>query len=119
MISSLRRLAGLTRRPRNRRSLQRSPMGTSVGALVSAIGSPTVKRSRGISTSLVDKPEDDGERDDEIPGDQHHREGQREGVDGALAALVALPEGLRGAPDAVPQVHAQQQQRDRVEGGDE
>src|SRR5919205_1037035 len=69
MTVSLRRLAGLTSRPRKRRSLQRSPIGTSVGALVSAIGSPTVKRSRGIRWSLVDEPEDDGERDDEVPGD--------------------------------------------------
>src|SRR3954468_15612913 len=120
MTVSLRRLAGLTRRPRKRRSLQRSPIGTSVGALVSAIGSPTVKSSRGMDgTSLVDEPEDDGERDDQVPGDQHDREHDREGVDRALAALVALAEGLRGAPDAVPQVHAEQDQRDRVEGGDE
>src|SRR5918998_2177396 len=63
MIVILRRLAGLTRRPRNRRVLQRSAMSTSAGALGSAIGSPVVKSSSGIAgSSLVDEPEEDGER---------------------------------------------------------
>src|SRR3712207_4146560 len=121
MTVIFRRLAGLTSRPRKRRSLHRSLIGTSVGALVSAMGSPTVKRSRGMEamTSLVDEPEDDGVGDDEVPGDQHHGEGEREGVDRPLAPLVALAEGLRGAPDPVPQVHPQQDQRDRVNRGDE
>src|SRR3954454_13111225 len=122
MIVILRRLAGLTRRPRNLRWLQRSPMGTSTGALVSAMGSPTVKSSRGMSgafLSLVHEPEDDGGRDDEIPGDEEGREDDREGVDRALTPAVALPQGLGGAPDPVPQVHAEQDERDDVDrGGD-
>src|ERR687890_1045060 len=62
MTVSLRRLAGLTRRARKRRVLQRSPMGTSVGAFVSAIGSPSVKRSRGMGLlSLVHEAEEDAE----------------------------------------------------------
>src|SRR4051794_10079769 len=120
MIVILRRLAGLTRRPRNLRWLQRSPMGTSMGALVSAMGSPTVKRSRGMSgafLSLVHEPEDDGGRGDEIPGDEEGREDDREGVDRALTPAVALPQGLGGAPDPVPQVHAEEDQRDHVDGG--
>src|SRR4051812_25406018 len=120
MIVILRRLAGLTRRPRNLRWLQRSPMGTSMGALVSAMGSPTVKSSRGMSgafLSLVHEPEDDGGRDDEIPGDEEGREDDREGVHRALTPAVALPQGLGGAPDPVPQVHAEEDQRDDVDGG--
>src|SRR5215210_1822783 len=111
MIVILRRLAGFTRRPRNRRSLQRSPIGTSVGALVSAIGSPTLKSSRGMSgafLSLVHEPEDDGGRDHEVPGDEQGREPDRERVDRALTSPVALAQGLRGAPDPVPQVHPEQ-----------
>src|SRR4051795_13526299 len=114
MIVILRRLAGLTRRPRKRRSLQRSPISTSVGALVSAMGSPTVKSSRGMRSaflSLVHEPEDDGRRHDEVPGDEEGGEDDREAVDRPLAAPVALPEGLGGAPDPVPQVHPQQDQR--------
>src|SRR5215218_3332885 len=109
MISILRRLAGLTRRPRNRRWLQRSPISTSAGALVSAIGSPTVKSSRGMRSaflSLVHEPEDDGGRDHEVTGDEEGREADREGVDRPLTPPVALPQGLGGAPDAVPQVQA-------------
>src|SRR3954452_9238918 len=97
MIVILRRLAGFTRRPRKRRSLQRSPMGTSVGALVSAMGSPTLKSSRGMSgafLSLVHEPEDDGCRDDEVPGDEKGREGDREGVGRPLPAPVAQPQRL-------------------------
>src|SRR5215212_2542477 len=100
MTVILRRLAGLTRRPRKRRSLQRSPIGTSAGALVSAMGSPTLKSSRGMSgafLSLVHEPEDDGGRHHEVPGDEQGREGDREGVDRALPPPVALPQGLRGA----------------------
>src|SRR5215217_4279945 len=73
MIVILRRLAGLTRRPRNRRWLQRSPISTSVGALVSAIGSPTVNSSSamcGAFLSLVHEPEDDGRRDHEVADDE-------------------------------------------------
>src|SRR5688500_4244964 len=99
MTVSLRRLAGLTRRARKRRVLQRSPMGTSMGAFVSAIGSPSVKSSRGMgrNLSLVHEAEHDGCRHDEVPGDEEHREGGRSGVHSALAALVALAEGLRRA----------------------
>src|SRR4051812_1728293 len=116
ITDSRRRLAGLTSRPRNLRSLQRSGSGTSSGALVSAIGSPRVNRSRGMemATSLVDEPEDDGERHDEVAGDQQHGEGDRGGVDGLLPPLVALPQGLRRAPDPVPQVEAEGDQRDHV-----
>src|SRR5215207_9881528 len=109
MIVILRRLAGLTRRPRNRRSLHRSPMGTSDGAFVSAMGSPTVNSSRGMGgafLSLVDEAEDDGGRHDEVPGDEEDGEGGGTRVDRALPASVALAEGLGRAPDAVPQVHA-------------
>src|SRR5688500_4331156 len=110
MTLILRRLAGLTRRPRNLRSFQRSPISTSRGALLSAIGSPTLNSWSdmcGAFLSLVHEPEDDGCRHDEVPGDEKGREGDREGVDGALAPAVALSEGLGGAPDAVAQVHAQ------------
>src|SRR5918998_4036278 len=72
MIVIFRRLAGLTRRPRKRRVLQRSPMGTSIGALVSAIGSPPVNSSSGMARdpcSLVHEAEDDRCRHDEVPGD--------------------------------------------------
>src|SRR5215218_7352652 len=122
MIVILRRLAGLTRRPRKRRVLQRSPIGTSMVALVSAIGSPTVNSSRGMRSaflSLVHEPEDDGRRHDEVSGDEEGGEGDRECVDRPLASPVALAEGLCGAPDAVAQVHAQQDERDDVDrGGD-
>src|SRR3954462_10128232 len=69
ITDSRRRLAGLTSLPRNLRSAHRSGRGTSRGALVSAIGSPTVNRSRGMegTASLVDEPEQHGERDDEVP----------------------------------------------------
>src|SRR4051794_12775841 len=100
MISIFRRLAGLTRRPRNLRSLHRSPISTSVGALVSAMGSPTLKRSRGMRSaflSLVHEPEDDGRRHDEISGGEEGGEHDREGVDRPLAPPVALAQGLGGA----------------------
>src|SRR3954469_14648329 len=119
MISILRRLAGFTRRPRNLRSLHRSPISTSVGALVSAMGSPTVKRSRGMRSaflSLVHEAEDDGRRHDEVPGDEEGGEDDGEAVDGPLAAPVALAQRLGGAPDPVPQVHAQEDQRHDVDG---
>src|SRR3954453_2847369 len=119
MIVILRRLAGFTRRPRKRRSLPRPPIGTSVGALVSAIGSPTLKSSRGMSgafLSLVHEPEDDGGRHHEVSGDEQDREDDREGVDRPLPAPVALAQGLGGAPDPVPQVHPEQDERDDVDG---
>src|SRR4051812_49058460 len=84
MISILRRFAGLTRRPRNLRSLHRSPISTSVGALVSAMGSPTLKRSRGMRMcvlSLVHEPEDDGGGNHQVSGDEKGRERRREEVD--------------------------------------
>src|SRR3954451_21780341 len=118
MIVILRRFAGLTSRPRKRRSLQPSPIRTSVGALVSAMGSPTLKRSRGMSgafLSLVHEPEDDGGRHPEVSGDEEGGEGDGERSDGALRSAVALPQGLHGAPDSVAQVHPQQDQRDHVD----
>src|SRR3954452_9265697 len=106
MIVIFRRLAGFTRRPRKRRSLHRSPIGTSVGALVSAMGSPTVKSSRGMRSaflSLVHEPEDDGRRHDEVPGDEEGGEDDREAVDRPLAGPVALAQRLGGGPGPLPQ----------------
>src|SRR5206468_6459866 len=105
MTVSRRRLAGLTSRPRNFRSLQRSCSGTSSGALVSATGSPTVNRSRSMGPSVSgDQAERDGQGDDEEAGREQDGDGDREGVGGALPALVALAQGLGGAPDPVAQM---------------
>src|SRR3712207_5128323 len=113
MIVIFRRLAGLTRRPRKRRSLHRSPIGTSVGALVSAMGSPAVNSSRGMpGESLVDQTEEDGEGNEQEPEGEDRGDRGRGVVDGHLTTSVALPQGLRGAPDAVPQVHADQDDGD-------
>src|SRR4051812_2679823 len=100
MTVSLRRLAGLTSLPRNLRSLQRSGSGTSSGALVSAMGSPTVNRSRGMLGLLgpirgsAHGADGDGQRHDEEACDQQDGETGGGRVHGALPALVALAEGL-------------------------
>src|ERR671927_1113249 len=84
ITDSRRRLAGLTSLPRNLRSAQRSGSGTSRGALVSAIGSPTVNRSRGMGSVSVDQAESDGQGHDQEPCDEQDRDGDGRGVDRAF-----------------------------------
>src|SRR3954470_5790006 len=115
MTDSRRRLAGLTSLARNLRSFQRSGSGTSRGALVSAMGSPTEKSSSGIGGSLVHESEDDGGRDHEVAGDEQRGEHDRGGVDRPLAPLVGLAERLGGGEDPVAEVHAEEDERDDVE----
>src|SRR5262249_59484482 len=119
MIRWRRRFAGLTSEAPSRRASHRSAIGPA-GAAASAIGAPTVwfsisAPSSWSSAGSSDQPGHDADRYRGEAGRDRHGDRRPGGTNRALTRRPVHAERLRGAPESVVDMHADERDRDEVD----